>query len=366
MSDIDFSILDLPRHDPIADPDEYLRAAVQWHFGPDTGSRFWLRRAETLDFDPLTEVTTFADLARFPNTVDELRDVPVRDLVPAGYGSNPPTPLVFESGGTTGDPKRVIIMPDWEAQSTEWEVAELADGPDVRGGGFLVVSPSGPHAIGFTQRRLAEALGVVLYTVDLDPRWVKKLAARGAGDEVAAYVEHIVQQAGFALHTQDISMMMTTPPILVAMTRDDDLVEAINKQVSWIKLGGAHLDEDTRLLLQDIFPNTRLLNVYGSTVALGQAHTRSAGSPEEPAIHDGREPYITFTVVDPDTRERVAYGERGQVVMNHVSKSMFIPNNLERDTAIRLPAPDGHPGDSLTDIAPVATFSGEAVIEGVY
>ena len=41
-------------------------------------------------------------------------------------------------------------------------------------------------------------------------------------------------------------------------------------------------------------------------------------------------------MIDPETGAEVPYGERGQVVMNHVSKGMFIPNNLERDTAIRI------------------------------
>jgi hypothetical protein len=52
--------------------------------------------------------------------------------------------------------------------------------------------------------------------------------------------------------------------------------------------------------------------------------------------------------------------------MNHVSKGMFIPNNLERDNAIRLPGPDGQVGDSVSGVAPVPTFDGQAVIEGVY
>ena len=59
-------------------------------------------------------------------------------------------------------------------------------------------------------------------------------------------------------------------------------------------------------------------------------------------------------------------GERGQVVMNHISKGMFIPNNLERDSAVRLAGPDGQIGDSVTEVKPVETFEGEAVIEGVY
>ena len=52
--------------------------------------------------------------------------------------------------------------------------------------------------------------------------------------------------------------------------------------------------------------------------------------------------------------------------MNHISKGMFIPNNLERDTAIRLPGPAGQVGDSVSEVSPVATFGGETVIEGVY
>jgi hypothetical protein len=40
----------------------------------------WLRRVKALDFDPLTDVKTFEDLALFPNVVDALRDVLVRDI----------------------------------------------------------------------------------------------------------------------------------------------------------------------------------------------------------------------------------------------------------------------------------------------
>jgi hypothetical protein len=70
-------------------------------------------------------------------------------------------------------------------------------------------------------------------------------------------------------------------------------------------------------------------------------------------------------VIDPQTGRPVNYGERGRVVMNHTSKGMFIPHNLERDTAIRVPGPDGQVGDSLSDVKPVETFAGETVIEGV-
>jgi len=71
-------------------------------------------------------------------------------------------------------------------------------------------------------------------------------------------------------------------------------------------------------------------------------------------------------VVDPDELTPVAYGERGQVMTNHVSKSMLLPANLERDLAIRIQAPPGHAGDSVADVVPVQTFDDGDVIEGVY
>lgn len=360
------SLIDLPRTEPIDDPQAYLQAAVRWHFSPDTGSTYWLKRAKTLDFHPLSDVKTFEDLALFPNTVNELRDIPVRDLVPAGYGPNPPTPAVFESGGTTGAPKRVIVLPDWEKQFVAWYAAELLEQPGLRDSGLLLIGPTGPHMFGHFQRGLAAALNCVLFTIDLDPRWAKTLVARDARDQASAYVDHIVEQAAYILRTQDVKLMVTTPPLLQAIARHADLVDVINEKVLRIQLGGAHLDEDTRDILREIFPNATLRNGFGSTMILGAAPTRKPLSEEDPVIFDARTPYITFSVIDPETGRPVAYGERGQVVMNHISKTMFLPNNLERDTAIRVPGPDGQIGDSLSEVKPVETFGGEAVIEGVY
>jgi hypothetical protein len=49
--DTDFSLIDLPRTEPIDDPPVYLREAVRWHFSPETGCPYWLKRAEILDFN---------------------------------------------------------------------------------------------------------------------------------------------------------------------------------------------------------------------------------------------------------------------------------------------------------------------------
>jgi hypothetical protein len=57
MPEVDFSLLEVPRPAPIDDPEAFLRAAMAWHFGEDTGSAFWLRAANDLPFDPTVDST---------------------------------------------------------------------------------------------------------------------------------------------------------------------------------------------------------------------------------------------------------------------------------------------------------------------
>jgi phenylacetate-coenzyme A ligase PaaK-like adenylate-forming protein len=362
---IDFSLLDVPRKDAIADPDAFLRAAIAWHFGEDTGSAFWLKTATELPFNPLTDITTFADLRLFPNLVDELRDVAAGDLIPRGYGSPPPVPRIFESGGTTGAPKRTVQMPDWVEQVTQWQVEDFTAGGFVPGRGLLFLMPSGPHGVGHFSRVVSERLGSIFYAVDLDPRWVKKIAARGRSADVSAYVDHVLEQARYILESQDVGNLHTTPPLIEAIARDDALLDLVNSRIRYMLLSGAHVDLDTLDVLRDLFPETAISMAFGSTMIMSQARTR-VGTDGESWVFDPRTPYVVFWVIDPETGDTVPYGERGQVVMNHISKGMFIPNNLERDTAVRLEGPPGQIGDSVAEVAPVATFDGEPVIEGVY
>src|SRR5882757_727220 len=367
-SSVDFSLLDVPRSAPIDDPEAYLRAALAWHFGADTGSAFWLRTAKTLDFDPLNDIKTFTDLRLFPNLVNELRSVPIEDLIPRGYGTPPPLPQIFESGGTTGAPKRTVQLPDWVEQVIQWQTKDFATGGFLPGRGFLCLMPSGPHGVGYFSRLVSERLGSVFHPIDIDPRWVKKLAARpnqmGAA-EVSGYIDHVIAQAAFILKTQDVANLHTTPPLLEAIARDDNLVDVINAKIRYLLLSGAHVDADTLDVLREVFPNTTITMAFGSTMILSQAVTQMTDDGEQFVFHP-RTPYVVFWVVDTDTGEQVPYGQLGQVVMNHISKGMFIPNNLERDCAIRMPGPAAQVSDSVSAVRPVATFEGEAVIEGVY
>jgi acyl-CoA synthetase (AMP-forming)/AMP-acid ligase II len=360
------TVLDLPL-DARPNPDEFVRAAMDWHFNPETGSAYWVQRAKTLGFDPRTDVKSIDDLALFPNIINELRDVRAEDLIPRGYGANPDIVGVYDSGGTTGAPKRVVVLRDWWDRHAVWANASLDAHGLPRTVNWLAVTPSGPHIFGEIATRFAADRGGIKFSVDMDPRWVKKLLAAGKATEAEAYAEHLVEQAGFVLRSQDIGVVITTPPLLERIARHDDLVELINEKVRGILWSGAHMDPDTRFLYHsEVFPDVRIIGAYGSTMILGGINERVGLAEEDPCVFDPPAPFITFRVIDPDTGRPVGYGHRGQVVMHHLSKNMLLPNNLERDLATRIPPPSGQVGDSVADVSPVARFDDAAVIEGVY
>ncbi|MEU5197783.1 AMP-binding protein [Streptomyces scabiei] len=351
--------------DQAPDPQEFIQAAMRWHFSPETGSPYWLRRARTLDFDPRRDVRTFDDLRLFPNTVNELRDVPARDLVPQGYGSAAEVVGIYESGGTTGAPKRVAYLADWMDRYVTWSTRRMDERGHPHGAHWLAMIPSGPHLWGEVVARQARRRGGFTSTIDLDPRWVKKCLAEGRADEAGRYVEHLLEQGRFLLETQDIGVLVITPPLLERLAQHEHLVKLVNEKVRVVIWSGAHMDADSRHLFRtEVFPDVQLFGNYGSTMILCGAVERAGG--DEECVFDPFSPHVTFSVVDPGTGEPVPYGARGQVVMNHISRGALFPNNLERDVATRIRPEAGQLGDSVADVSPVKTFDDEVVIEGVY
>ncbi|MEU7767805.1 AMP-binding protein [Nocardia sp. NPDC049190] len=349
------------------DTEDFLAAAMRWHFSPDTGSNFWLARAAALDFDPVHDVRTFADLRRFPNVVDELRTVPVQDLIPRGYGRNATVFGVYESGGTTGSPKRLVFLADWMDRVIDWAMRDMDARNHPYGVNWLTLVPSGPQLFGDWTAELVRRRGGVRFCINMDPRWVKKMIGAGESAVTDRYVDHLIAQSAHVLHSQDIGVLVCTPPLLERLCRDDELVELINAKVQLIVWGGARMDPDTRRFLRaDVFPDIELYGYYGNVTMLGTTIERPGPADDSRCVYDTFSPHITLEVVDPQTRLPVAYGERGQVIVHHVSRAMLLPNNFERDLAVRVEPPPGRLGDSVADITSMTAFAGTTVIEGVY
>ncbi|MFD9903750.1 phenazine antibiotic biosynthesis protein [Streptomyces sp. NPDC059063] len=343
--------------------DAHVRAMMRWHFDPATGSRYWLDRRDRLGFDPVDEVRCVDDLLKFPNLVDELRDVPVEDLIPRGLDATEKVFAVYESGGTTGAPKRFVMFENWFDQYMAWENSHYTDDGQ---GHALAVAPSGPHMLGEYSNRLARARGGIRFSVDLDPRWVKRLIAAGDTAGAGAYVEHLVDQAELVLQSQDIAFLITTPPLLAKLADRPSVRALIQEKVRLVIWTGAHMDPDTLdYLATEFFPKTRFRGSYGSTSVLSGTVQRADADATGDAVFDSYAPYVFYRVVDPASGQPVAFGSEGAVVMNYLTKYGLVPNSLERDLATRVPSPTGV-GDSLRNIHPVAEVDGQKMIEGVY
>ena len=260
-------------------------------------------------------------------------------------------------------PKRTAQLPDWVEQVTRWQVEDFTAGGFVPGRGLLCLMPSGPHGVGHFDRVVAERLGSVFHPIDLDPRWVKKLAARNAASEMSAYVDHVLEQARYILETQDVVNLHATPPLVEAIARDDGLVDLVNSKIRYLLLSGAHVDMDTLDLLRQIFPNTAIAMAFGSTMVLSQAATRR----RRRLVH--LRPALAVRRLLGD---RSGHRRRGAVrrtrpggdephQQGHVHPEQ--PGTRHRDPDA---GPDGQVGDSVSEVAPVAVFGGEPVIEGVY
>ncbi|ANN15818.1 phenazine antibiotic biosynthesis protein [Amycolatopsis orientalis] len=349
------------------DPDQFVQAAMKWHFTPETGSPFWLDRRTKLDFDPLADIKSFDDLRLFPNVVDDLRTARVSDLVPRGYGAHPDVVGVFESGGTTGAPKRIVFLRDWLNRALTISTREFAGHGVFPGGNWLALMPGRPHMVGGFSDHEAVHMGGLKFSIDMDPRWVKKLIAADDPGGAAAYSEHLVEQATHVLESQDVSVLLLSPPMLDRIAGRPDLVDLIKAKVEVIIWGGTHMDAESRFFYRtELFPDKKIIGAYGSTTFLGAAKERPGLSADDMCVFDSSSLHLTFSVVDADTGRSVEPGARGRVLVNHISKAMLLPNNLERDTALRCAPLSGQPGDAVAAVEPTASHDGEDVIEGVY
>src|SRR5262245_23574780 len=165
--------------------DAHTREIVQWHFNPETGTPFWLEFAKKLDWDPRKEINRYEDLDKFEFFQDEwLRGGPVRRWVPKGLASKPI--YVFETGGSTGVPKSRIVADDFRIDY-EMFSATLPDEYFPKGSDWLMLGPSGPRRLRLAVEYLAQFRGGISFCVDLDPRWVIKLIAKGWTEHLQAY-----------------------------------------------------------------------------------------------------------------------------------------------------------------------------------
>lgn len=353
--------------DQAPDLDELVRATMHWHFSSATGSPYWTGRRSELSFDPLVDVRTFADLRLFDDVSVEWSRIPADQLIPVGGRTGQERFSVYESGGATGPPKRVVDASS-RGRNAEFLSLMLDQAGFPRGeGGWLHVGPTGPHVMAKNNTNLAWMRGFLCYYIDLDPRWARRCMAQRRQDVFRLYLDHIADQVMDIMSTQDISVMSCTPPLLEHLVSRPDLYVHLKAKIRGILWGGTTISPETlRLLETEIFPEAVISGAYGNTM-MGIAPQRPRREGDLSAcVFRPFYPYSVVEVVDPsEPTKPVAEDAAGRVKITTLTRDLFVPPTLERDNATRRRPADGYLGIELSDIKPRDTGT-DAVVEGVY
>ncbi|MDB5692660.1 MAG: arylcarboxylate reductase component [Alphaproteobacteria bacterium] len=343
--------------------DDWVCHIVDIHFHPAHGAPFWIERAKALRIDARRDIRGYQDLSLlgfFP--IDALRTGNVLDFLPAGVAADPSQLSVHETGGTTGAPARIAAREFFEPINAfmDWFLDEIVGFP--RGGNWLFVGPTGPHAVAQSTRQIARTRGGMCYFVDLDPRFIRMLFQRQDMATAALYLEHVRRQTFAILETQPIDVLGTTPVLIQALA--PALVER-GHRFSGMMYGGTQLGKDLVHLLQtEFFPETVHTAVYGNTL-MGGAFLAPVSRSQPDIAYYSVEPLVKIDIVDPGRPEMpVGLGETGQVCVTVLSEERFLPRLLERDQAERWPVHPALGWEGVANVRPLAQVSAEA--EGVY
>ncbi len=348
--------------------DAQVREVMRAHFDPELGTPFWLEKAQSLDFDPLTEVETFEDLHKFPLFEDEwLRGGPVRRWVPKALADKPI--FVFETGGTTGLPKSRVAIDDFR---TDYEVFSqtLPDDKFPRGSNWLMLGPSGPRRLRLAVEHLCQHRGGVCFCVDLDPRWVIQLMKRGWTEHLEAYKKHVTDQAIKILQGgHDIKAMFATPKLLesLCLALEDQGTSLAELGVLGIFSGGTEFTPQwTRFAVEELLDGIYMTPTYGNTL-MGLAASKPVSALDGYKItYYAPQPRAVLEIVDPDDPRRlVDYGTTGRVKLTTLTREFFVPGFLERDEGERERPYLHYPWDGVSGVRPFQKLAATTTV-GVY
>ena len=317
-----------------------FETVLDLHFDPDNGTPYWLDLLKNTGLNR-HDFRTVSDLHLLgPMNVEALRSRPVTDFIPVSLLPRMKEMILAETGGTTGDPCRRVYLPEEFHASfvAPWlEAVNIFHFPANQR--WLFIGPSGPHIIAQSARAFARVTGSLEpFSIDCDTRWIKQQQLDSMGHML--YMDHLLNQTMNIINQQEITVLFTTPPLLLALAERMTTEQRI--QITGIHTGGMAQDTETSRKLADLFPSAVILPGYGNSL-FGVAFEKEQ-APNQPSLFFVHDPALHLHLIPlqenenekPSLTETVAEGERGRVMFHRFDKSFLLINMLERDTAIRI------------------------------
>lgn len=311
--------------------EDHIHRLIEWHMSDVTGSQYWTKRRESGWTKEVVE-RWFLEGRPPKNHRDlehDLRSLPIESFIPQSIRKKDIVG-VFESGGTTGAPKRVALGRSWMRELLEWSAGKMVDQGHTPGRNWLVAVPTGPHVVGELAVNAAYRENALAFRIDIDPRWAKN-ADKYKGT-VGDYLAHLVHQIRTILTTQNVGCLVTTPPILLALARDHELIETLNKERVTVRWGGLFLDDQSRSFLKStIFPNNPFFGVLGNTMTLGFGIETSGQNDNIDSAFEFHSPVNKIFHYDAG-QDRFFPTGQGILAYSHASETHLYPPTPDRDT----------------------------------
>jgi len=160
------------------------------------------------------------------------------------------------------------------------------------------------------------------------------------------------------MQSEEIGVMASAPqPVKMAHeTLESDSTVSDPEDIEALLLSGMGVTKDTVDWMEQNYENAEVVPMYATSFTGANFDNPESEDFEYHSIS----PFITFDVVEQEgtkfeQRNEVPYGERGQVVLNHLSEGFLWPNQTERETAERREPAEvfGGSGDGIADIRPL-------------
>ena len=345
------------------DQKDFLVECVDIAISEELGSPYLIKLAKEKGINQ-GDINDWVDLAEKlgPTDPDTFRNFPVNYTTTKWahqwYAKTPGAELqVAETGGTTGAPKKNILMANttrldfddmdyFDMDTDTFNVLVKLCMDNFKDFGipkdltYLATVPTGPHTIGkWTLKSFERDLAKSVFMIDMDPRFVK--VAMMADPKIGGmYLQHMQDQIQ-RLVKQEFSFitgMFTTGVLIDKMfPLIQNLREKGNLQV--IVHGGTPLSNETLKILRDDM-GLPVIGFYGQSL-FGTAFE----SPDHEGYHIDYYPHPRmnmFIVNDPsDITTRVNYGEQGTVVSQRISPETVIPALVQTGDIATLIKPKG-------------------------
>ena len=157
-------------------------------------------------------------------------------------------------------------------------------------------------------------------------------------------------------------VIFASPRVLESLIAKID--EDARLQIKGVHLGGMAVTAELRAKLTRGFPNAVILSGYGNTLFGMMPELHCAAETGTDYFPYGRRLVVRVIPRSEEAdaqrmRATVPYGERGQVMVHRLDELQFIPNMIERDTAVRIHPPET-PSDQPPETPPDELSAGAA------